>query len=60
MATSFHERHQELAQAVDIPEEKKVANAALIQVRASDKDRDHRHPDDRSRACRSCLFGMQS
>ena len=32
-ATGFHERHQELAQAVDIPEEQKKANAALINVR---------------------------
>lgn len=31
-ATSFHERHQELAQAVDVTEEQKVANAELIKV----------------------------
>ena len=32
-ATSFHERHEELAQALDIPDEQKVANAALAKAR---------------------------
>lgn len=31
-ATNFHERHQELATAVDIPEEQKEANKSLINV----------------------------
>lgn len=32
-ATGFHERHQELALAVDVAEEQKIANAELIKVR---------------------------
>lgn len=31
-ATNFHERHQELATAVDVPEEQKEANKSLIDV----------------------------
>lgn len=31
-ATNFHERHQELATAVDIAEEQKEANKSLINV----------------------------
>ena len=38
-ATGFHERHQELAQAVDIPEEQKKANTALINVREREEGR---------------------
>lgn len=32
-ATSFHERHHELAQAVDVDEEQNIANDELIKVR---------------------------
>ena len=32
-ATNFHERHQELATAVDIADEQKEANKSLINVR---------------------------
>lgn len=32
MATNFHERHQELATAVDIADEQKEANKSLINV----------------------------
>lgn len=31
-ATNYHERHQELATAVDIPDEQKEANKSLINV----------------------------
>lgn len=37
-ATNFHERHQELAAAVDIPEEQKEANMSLINVSESPHD----------------------
>lgn len=32
VATTFHERHQELAEAVDISEEQKTANVELVKV----------------------------